>query len=729
MKALFRDKYFYRVLLLITIALLLTINLLSFILYKNYEVNTINKFREINIEILNETSRMNEFIGRNVKLSGMNLFHETPIQRLMNNSVTSNFEKVEAIRRMDTIKSTGLHYHSIYIYNPEMDYIYATSNYLSSSKDRFFDEGIIDLVESDKNLKSFYPIPRWIEDGNYKHAVCTYFFYEGSNLSTSNGILVINLDLNWLNEIEGVNDKNTSLYIIDQDRRVVYNSDREKFLMDLSDYEYIDKIFSSEEVSGSFIEKLDNGKTLVMYSKPEGQEWYFIKLMPYESLVDNIVIMRMNTIKYTSIFLVIGLGISFMLSKRLSSPIDRIMEMIKDFGGQKDSDDISYITTSIQDIIVKTSDLENISKSYLNELKKELMREIIIGNIKGEKNILTTLKDYNMELPYYGDYHLLLCYKGSGYTSESNQLDFDECIYHLNMGTDSIHIIQDANSQRLNQVIDMFRFQGIQLIVCSRQVKSLGEFKEEYDCLNELLKNRVFYPKGYVIYSINEEKKFGYSEYPLNKESEIISSLRKGNIEESKISFNEFIESINVYRYDYFKFNLVRLFFAIKNLISDIEINEYLTGYHKLNRDCLEKYLEEINHISELDIYFEDIFTEIISAVEKGRSKRNLAIIKKVIEYVEENYQDVNLSTQSISDFIGLSSSYVNQIFKSEKDISISEYILNFRMEKAKFYLMNKDITIKDIANKVGFHNDNYFYTVFKKITYLTPGQYRKQHS
>lgn len=729
MKEFFTNKYFNRVLALFSIVILITINLLSFILYKNYEINTINRFKKINIEILNETSRMNEYIGKSIKLSGMNLLYESPVQKLMKSPDMNNFEKVQAIRRMDSVQSMGMHIHSIYLYNMEKDYIYSTSNYMSTRADNFYDKEVIQLLNSGRNLKGFYPIPRWIKEGSSKYPVCTFFFFESNPMKENKGVLIINLDLKWLKEIEGEGDKSSSLYIVDQDRKVVYNSDLDKFLMDISDEKYIEKIFASEEKSGHFIDTVDGVKSLVMYSKPEDQEWYFIKLMPYNSLVDNITAMRDNTIKIILLFLVVGVGISFALSKKLSNPIDKWVSMMKEFGVSKDSDDITYITSSIEHMLVKASDLESMSKTYLNALHQELLKEIIVGNIKRDKDIHKILKEYKMPLSYHGNYHMILCYKGQNYISEDMDNEFEQSNYSVNIGENTVHILWNADPQRINRLIDTFKFMGVSSIAVSGLITSIREFNLGFIALNELLKEKIFYPKGYVLYYDYEITRYKPPHYPSEKEKDLISSLRRGEVENTLVVYKDFVEIISNFKYDYFKFYLVRLIFSIQNMVDELEIEEYFLDYGKIKRDYFEKYLEESNHISGLDIYFKDIFSSIERAISEEKSKRNYIVIEKAIEYISQNFKDLNLSLQTVSDAVGLSSSYLNQIFKTEKEVSISEYIVNYRIEKAKEYLIDKDFTIKNIANMVGFSNDNYFYTVFKKNTGLTPGQYRKEYA
>ena len=56
---------------------------------------------------------------------------------------------------------------------------------------------------------------------------------------------------------------------------------------------------------------------------------------------------------------------------------------------------------------------------------------------------------------------------------------------------------------------------------------------------------------------------------------------------------------------------------------------------------------------------------------------------------------------------------------------SVSEYIMSVRLEKAEELLKNSQISINTIATQVGFVNNSYFYSVFKKAHGVTPNQWR----
>lgn len=74
------------------------------------------------------------------------------------------------------------------------------------------------------------------------------------------------------------------------------------------------------------------------------------------------------------------------------------------------------------------------------------------------------------------------------------------------------------------------------------------------------------------------------------------------------------------------------------------------------------------------------------------------------------------------------SANYTRNIFKQNKNISISEYISHKRFDEVKRMLVETNFTAQTIAQKVGMNSGSYFYTAFKKYTGYTPDQYRKKY-
>lgn len=102
------------------------------------------------------------------------------------------------------------------------------------------------------------------------------------------------------------------------------------------------------------------------------------------------------------------------------------------------------------------------------------------------------------------------------------------------------------------------------------------------------------------------------------------------------------------------------------------------------------------------------------------------SIADKIEEYVLNNFTRQDFSVDEIAEKVNLSLGYIRQIFRSEKGVTLNDYIISCRIDKAKELLINTDNTAKDISEAVGYYDNRYFYTLFKKKVGMTTEEFRK---
>ncbi len=91
------------------------------------------------------------------------------------------------------------------------------------------------------------------------------------------------------------------------------------------------------------------------------------------------------------------------------------------------------------------------------------------------------------------------------------------------------------------------------------------------------------------------------------------------------------------------------------------------------------------------------------------------------------NYSDCNLSVDMIADRLGYSSNYFAWQFKSITGFYVNDYIRQIRIMKAQDFLNNSSMTVNEISKATGFTTPNYFYSIFKKETGMTPASFRER--
>ena len=75
------------------------------------------------------------------------------------------------------------------------------------------------------------------------------------------------------------------------------------------------------------------------------------------------------------------------------------------------------------------------------------------------------------------------------------------------------------------------------------------------------------------------------------------------------------------------------------------------------------------------------------------------------------------------------SRAYLSKIFRQTTDYTILEYILMLKIREAKKLIREGNYNFTQISDKLAFENPHYFSRVFKRITNMTPGDYKKSVS
>ncbi len=103
-------------------------------------------------------------------------------------------------------------------------------------------------------------------------------------------------------------------------------------------------------------------------------------------------------------------------------------------------------------------------------------------------------------------------------------------------------------------------------------------------------------------------------------------------------------------------------------------------------------------------------------------------IYHKAIHFIRENYAE-GITVADVAKHIGYSESYFGYAFKKKYKMSVSRYVRELQLAKAKDLLVDTGFTISAVASYVGFDDSNYFSALFKKQFGLSPKDFRKKLS
>lgn len=132
-----------------------------------------------------------------------------------------------------------------------------------------------------------------------------------------------------------------------------------------------------------------------------------------------------------------------------------------------------------------------------------------------------------------------------------------------------------------------------------------------------------------------------------------------------------------------------------------------------------------IEDVYAVQIEMVESFAEYMSSqsVKIAHSKQ----IMQCIDYIRQNIHG-SITVAELADVVMLNETYLSKLFKKEMGCTVSEYIRNEKIKEACYLLVYTDKTSIEIATDLSFSSHSYFISVFKKVTGLTPKEYRNKN-
>jgi two-component system response regulator YesN len=143
--------------------------------------------------------------------------------------------------------------------------------------------------------------------------------------------------------------------------------------------------------------------------------------------------------------------------------------------------------------------------------------------------------------------------------------------------------------------------------------------------------------------------------------------------------------------------------------------------------DSIETTLASIKTVEQLREQVYRILVRTLAFRDHYISSYHMSTVQQAKDYIDHHYMDPELSLNDVAAQVNLSPSHFSAVFSKEACQTFKEYLTEIRIKKAKELLRTTALRSADIAYQVGYSDPHYFSHVFRKVTGLSPNEFRSR--
>ena len=606
---------------------------------------------------------------------------------------------------------------SYYLINMDAGYICSTNGTYFHFND-FPDQDIIEGMKQNRyNKKNSLFVPRTIPSDLETHPESTKNVISIIFSADNRHAFVVNIDqAKYISMINCSHNDDFQTIIINNNHLCLSNSDPTKFASDYSDSILLKVIHDTASDKHHAITKLDGSQYFISSLKDEYFGFTYIILTKKYLFNLNSPLVT-GTFFYSLIFIILTVILSILLSRITYHPV------------QTQYHTLTKKITTYQQVSAR-----NILQQYLQgrfdyaqfqshtaSLPLSLQGPSYIVSMINLDNVEQLLSENeNIDLLRYAIININNELLDSHFIYEYNEMDRDKVVYVLNTHNFNRELLSQLFLQLQQHISDYFNITisvGISSYTPSQE-NLPDAFKQAYTALSHRLttgrQSINYYDQ---LHFIAPDKQF----YPSDAEKQILNSIKAVQEFHLEKYINCFFDAMDHYDDIHMLIHILRFNSAVEEMEFTYNIKSDMPMINIFSLSSLT--------ITDLKSQFLERCIAIVNAIQTTREERSdkEILVSIVKDYIEAHIYDMDLSVATIAKEVHLSVNYLRSIFKNYTGTSLSGYITERKLELICHLLVETDMSIQEISDRLGFATKNYFFTFFKKHKGVTPTQYRNE--
>ena len=677
--------------------------------------------------------------------------------------IATNIDRLQefrANRRLRSIASGHPYIRYLGFYNP------ITERYVGSAcvadREVFGPDFFYDHLEGRNFVSIRRPIGTHFATQYPRNAIVyTFAFTIRVRDSYLPGLIILDVDAayldNILNHIRAKGQYQQLVFIDDSNNivtaRTAKTNDSRFLITDSADLTESD--LSIFERVGSHLEESGHifyWRWFITYAKSQQMNWQLINMVAYSHILSGLIPVILLSLLLTAISLIFGYILSKRVSATLYQPIGKLYERFvssENSGKNILRNELEQLNDAFLDMYAKADQLEQGLINAYNLSKHQYLNYLLEGEIAQITASASAYERLNIRLdsPFYAVV-LIECTPKDGANPDSElfispyvleritkevvghfySLEFSrirENIFAVLIYSDASSLNKSFSNSLEKAILAMESECLADVTICIGGVcDSWENINLSFEQAMIALKSRSLDTNGKVFYYQEETDPIRADQYFSGLHEKFTSYICIGDIEACEREFDTALRSLGNVSFEMAKTYFLHMALSV--------LDSFAAYFYKDDESTrvLLKLLGQVNTTQNTRALRRVIISYVTAMIHRFDTVRKTGrekVVEQIKDYIEECYNNPDLSLSTLAERAGLTPAYLGKTFSTCTGMSFNDYLAKIRMRKSAEMLIETEDTVQKISKAVGILNTSYFYSLFKKQYYMTPMQYREE--
>jgi two-component system response regulator YesN len=538
------------------------------------------------------------------------------------------------------------------------------------------------------------------------------------------------------------NDYNGNVVIMDPQENIITSTN------DMSRFSSSDLLAVRDHKPSSVSEivEMNGDKYIVSHIKSAKNGWSYLSYIPLGELLGDISKKRQDTILMVSVILLIECLLIFVFIRSNYTPIKKLLKDATVYFKPKQgtSNEFHTIHNALKFLSDNNDILDHKVRRATPAIREYILRCLINGQILTVEQFNELGKDIQLSMDY-PNYLVTVI----SFVDDKENTDYRPIEIFFNQ----LHALEGVQGVQIYSLFDL-RKDSIVLVSSQQSEKEavalLRNIQEKLtselgfqtlvgisNSANDIQDINFLYLQALSCIEFLELKKsvkllkmedlpanfYEFKDYPVETFYHLEVAIMKNDREKIRSVTAELCHFLSTKKMPVY---IVR---TLYRNITGILINAIIKSSKTMSEQVINQFmLVNVYRIESLVENIGKCADELCSLIE-DKSDDNHTPLQNIIHYINDHCLEYDFSIQSVASEFNVSVSNFSHYFKKKTNISFKQYVDIVKINRAKELLVNTEKTLDEITGELTYSNVSSFIRAFKRISNITPGEFRKQYN